>query len=42
VAYLVKPFDPVGLAAVIERILQRLRRGERDQLRREMTDRRSP
>jgi DNA-binding response OmpR family regulator len=37
IAYLLKPFDPVSLADVIERILERLQRGEREQLRDEMT-----
>lgn len=40
VAYLVKPFDPTVLADVIEGILDRLDRGERDQLSREITERR--
>jgi DNA-binding response OmpR family regulator len=40
VAYLVKPFDPVSLGDVVAGILERVRRGERDELRREMTDRR--
>jgi DNA-binding response OmpR family regulator len=40
VAYLVKPFDPTVLADVIEGILERLDRGEREQLRREITERR--
>jgi DNA-binding response OmpR family regulator len=40
VAYLVKPFDPTVLADVIEGILDRLDRGEREQLSREITDRR--
>lgn len=41
VAYLVKPFDPTALGDVIEGILDRIDRGEREQLRREITDRRS-
>jgi DNA-binding response OmpR family regulator len=40
VAYLVKPFDPTVLGDVIEGILERLERGEREQLRREITERR--
>jgi DNA-binding response OmpR family regulator len=36
VGYIVKPFDPVSLAARLETILARLDRGERDQLQREM------
>jgi DNA-binding response OmpR family regulator len=37
VAYLLKPFDPVSLADVLEGILERVERGEREQLRDEMT-----
>jgi DNA-binding response OmpR family regulator len=37
VAYLLKPFDPVSLADVLEGILERIRRGEREQLRDEIT-----
>jgi twitching motility two-component system response regulator PilH len=40
VAYLVKPFDPTVLAGVVEDVLDRLDRGEREQLSREITDRR--
>jgi DNA-binding response OmpR family regulator len=36
VAYLLKPFDPVTLADTIEEVLDRIRRGEREVLRREM------
>ena len=36
VGYILKPFDPVSLAAQLETILTRLDRGERDQLQREM------
>jgi DNA-binding response OmpR family regulator len=36
VGYLVKPFDPVSIAAFIEDVLERIERGEREQLRREI------
>jgi CheY-like chemotaxis protein len=36
VGYLLKPFDPVTLADVLDEILDRIRRGEREQLRRAM------
>src|SRR5215210_1211470 len=35
VDYITKPFNPVELASVIEGLLARVRRGERDELRRE-------
>jgi len=35
VEYITKPFNPVELASVVERLLERVRRGERDELRRE-------
>jgi DNA-binding response OmpR family regulator len=35
VDYITKPFNPLELAPVIEGLLERLRRGERDDLRRE-------
>ena len=35
VDYITKPFNPVELASVVERMLERVRRGERDELRRE-------
>jgi DNA-binding response OmpR family regulator len=35
VDYITKPFNPVELAAVVEGLLDRVRRGERDDLRRE-------
>jgi DNA-binding response OmpR family regulator len=35
VDYITKPFNPVELAAVVEGLLERVRRGERDELRRE-------
>ena len=36
VGYITKPFDPIALAAQLEEILERLARGERDQLRAEL------
>jgi DNA-binding response OmpR family regulator len=36
VGYLVKPFDPVSIGDVVETVLSRIERGERDQLRREI------
>ena len=35
VDYITKPFNSVELASVVEQLLDRVRRGERDQLRRE-------
>ncbi|MDQ3778591.1 MAG: response regulator [Actinomycetota bacterium] len=35
VEYITKPFNPVELASLVERLLDRVRRGERDELRRE-------
>jgi DNA-binding response OmpR family regulator len=35
VDYITKPFNPVELASVVETLLERVRRGERDDLRRE-------
>jgi two-component system, OmpR family, alkaline phosphatase synthesis response regulator PhoP len=35
VDYITKPFNPVELASVVEKLLERVRRGERDDLRRE-------
>jgi DNA-binding response OmpR family regulator len=35
VDYITKPFNPLELASVIEGLLERVRRGERDELRRE-------
>jgi DNA-binding response OmpR family regulator len=35
VDYITKPFNPVELASVVESLLERVRRGERDDLRRE-------
>jgi len=36
VGYIAKPFDPIALASKLETILERLERGEREQLQREM------
>jgi DNA-binding response OmpR family regulator len=36
IGYMVKPFDPIGLADYVETLLKRLDRGEREQLRTEM------
>lgn len=38
VGYIVKPFDPVALGAVVRDVLARIRRGEREQLNRELSD----
>jgi DNA-binding response OmpR family regulator len=35
VDYITKPFNPVELASIVQRLLDRVRRGERDDLRRE-------
>jgi DNA-binding response OmpR family regulator len=35
VDYITKPFNPTELATVVEGLLERVRRGERDELRRE-------
>ena len=35
IEYITKPFNPVELASGVERLLDRVRRGERDELRRE-------
>jgi DNA-binding response OmpR family regulator len=35
VDYITKPFNPVELAPLVDRLLLRVRRGERDELRRE-------
>jgi DNA-binding response OmpR family regulator len=37
VAYVVKPFDPVGIADLVEDVLSRVERGKREQLRRGIT-----
>ena len=36
VGYIVKPFDPVEIGDMVEEVLTRIERGERDALRREM------
>ena len=38
VGYIVKPFDPVALGASVREVLERIRRGEREQLNRELSD----
>ena len=38
VGYVTKPFDPLGIADLVERTLARIARGEREQLRAEITD----
>ncbi len=38
VGYIVKPFDPVMLGTAIRDVLERIRRGEREQLNRELFD----
>jgi DNA-binding response OmpR family regulator len=38
VGYVVKPFDPVELAGVVRDVLERVGRGERDELNRELAD----
>jgi DNA-binding response OmpR family regulator len=35
VEYITKPFNPVELASIVQDLLERVRRGERDELRRE-------
>ncbi|HJQ50510.1 MAG TPA: response regulator [Gaiellaceae bacterium] len=37
VGYVVKPFDPIGLAQVVRDVLERIARGEREQLNRELS-----
>jgi CheY-like chemotaxis protein len=37
VGYLVKPFDPVAIGGVVEEVLARIERGEREQLRRDIS-----
>ncbi len=38
VGYIVKPFDPVALSVAVREVLERARRGEREQLNRELYD----
>jgi CheY-like chemotaxis protein len=38
VGYIAKPFDPIELAATLERILERVERGEREQLQGELLE----
>ena len=38
VGYIVKPFDPVALSTAVRDVLERIRRGEREQLNRELSD----
>jgi CheY-like chemotaxis protein len=40
VGYIVKPFDPLGLGSAVRDILARIRRGERDELNRELSEER--
>jgi CheY-like chemotaxis protein len=39
VGYIVKPFDPLQLGETVDEVLERLRRGERDRLQRELLER---
>ena len=38
VGYVVKPFDPIELAGIVRDVLERIARGERDQLNRELSE----
>lgn len=38
VGYVVKPFDPIELATTVRGVLERIRRGERAELNRELSD----
>ena len=38
VGYVVKPFDPLELAGILRDVLERIARGERDELNRELAD----
>jgi CheY-like chemotaxis protein len=38
VGYVVKPFDPLGLAGIVRDVLERIRRGEREQLTRDLSN----
>jgi DNA-binding response OmpR family regulator len=37
VGYIVKPFDPVTIGAFVERVIERVARGEREQLTRDIS-----
>jgi DNA-binding response OmpR family regulator len=39
VGYVVKPFDPIELAGIVREVLERVARGEREQLNRELSER---
>jgi len=39
VGYIVKPFDPVGIGDLVDDVLSRIEGGERDELRRSITER---
>jgi CheY-like chemotaxis protein len=38
VGYIVKPFDPIALSGVVREVLARVRRGERDELNKELAE----
>ena len=38
VGYVVKPFDPLALAGTVRDVLERIARGEREQLNRELSE----
>jgi CheY-like chemotaxis protein len=38
VGYIVKPFDPLELAGIVREVLERVARGEREQLNRELSE----
>jgi CheY-like chemotaxis protein len=38
VGYVIKPFDPIELARVVRHVLERIARGEREQLNRELSE----
>jgi CheY-like chemotaxis protein len=38
VGYIIKPFDPLELAGIVRDVLERVARGERDQLNRELSE----
>ena len=37
VGYVVKPFDPVRIGGFVERVIERVERGEREQLKRDIS-----